>query len=106
MSKPAKDKAELLEQVVLATCECQPGECYVKMGQMLCCAEDDKVEAVFAAIRKAGWAVVPVEPTEEMLVAAGATPCSVSPRGGLDRLRKLLPLYWRAMLAAAPGVKP
>ena len=59
MSKPAKDEAELLEQVVLTTCECQPGECYVKMGQMLCCAEDDKVEAVFAAIRKAGWAVVP-----------------------------------------------
>jgi hypothetical protein len=59
MSKPAKDEAELLEQVVLTTCECHPGECYVKMGQMLCCAEDDKVEAVFAAIRKAGWTVVP-----------------------------------------------
>jgi hypothetical protein len=70
MSEPAKDEAALLEQVVLATCECHPGECYVKMGQMLCCAEDDKVEAVLAAIRAAGWAVVPVEPTMESIRAA------------------------------------
>jgi hypothetical protein len=69
MSEPAKDEAELLDQVVVATCECHPGECYVKMGQMLCCAEDDKVEAVFAAIRAAGWAVVPVEPTDSLLMS-------------------------------------
>jgi hypothetical protein len=63
MTEPAKDEAELLDQVVVATCECHPGECYVKMGQMLCCAEEDKVEAVFAAISAAGWAVVPASLT-------------------------------------------
>jgi hypothetical protein len=62
--EPAKDETKLLDQVALATCECQPGGCYLRDGAILCCAEDDKVDAVFAAIRAAGWAVVPVEPTE------------------------------------------
>jgi hypothetical protein len=66
MTEPAKNEAELLEQVVLTTCECQPGGCYLKDGSMLCCAEDDKVEAVFAAIRAAGWAVVPARLTKDM----------------------------------------
>jgi hypothetical protein len=101
MSEPAKDEAELLERVVLTTCECQPGECYVKMGQMLCCAEDDKVEAVFAAIRKAGWAVVPVEPTEKMLDAAERA----FPVESFD-FYSMCRVEWAAMLAAAPGVKP
>jgi len=96
MSEPAKDEAELLDQVVVATCECHPGECYVKMGQMLCCAEEDKVEAVFAAIRAAGWAVVPGWPTEKMFDAGHAS--SAHGHG-------IVALY-RAMLAAAPGVKP
>lgn len=49
-----------------------------------------------------GYALVPVEPNEKMLVAAGATPDGVMPRGGVDRLRKLLPKYWRAMIKNAP----
>jgi hypothetical protein len=95
MSEPAKDEAELLNQVVLTTCECQPGGCYLKDGAMLCCAEDDKVEAVFAAIRAAGWAVVPVEPTREMM------------RAGYDESggRAVISI-WEAMLETAPGVKP
>lgn len=48
-----------------------------------------------------GFVLVPVEPTEAMLIAAGATPDGVSPRGGKDYLRRMLPKYWRAMLAAA-----
>jgi hypothetical protein len=98
VSEPAKDEAALLEQVVLATCECHPGECYVKMGQMLCCAEDDKVEAVFAAIRAAGWAVVPVEPTMDMICAAVTHKSS-------DEHSLYFGVY-AAMIAAAPGVKP
>ncbi len=35
MTEPAKDEAELLNRVVLATCECQPGGCYLKDGAML-----------------------------------------------------------------------
>jgi len=98
MSEPAKDEAELLEQVVLTTCECHPGECYVKMGQMLCCAEDDKVEAVFAAIRKAGWAVVPVALMEE---AADVLEDVI-----IQGCEEELPAAIRAMLAAALEVKP
>jgi hypothetical protein len=110
MSEPAKDEAELLEQVVLTTCECHPGECYVKMGQMLCCAEDDKVEAVFAAIRKAGWAVVPVDPTDEMLWAADRAPAPTWEMDNPDHAEFVLfavrRAEWAAMLKAAPGVKP
>jgi hypothetical protein len=95
MSEPAKDEAALLNQVVLATCECQPGGCYMRDGAMLCCAEDDKVEAVFAAIRVAGWAVVPVEPTREMMRAG------YEESGG----RAVISI-WKAMLETAPGVKP
>jgi hypothetical protein len=109
MSEPAKDEAELLERVVLATCECHPGECYVKMGQMLCCAEDDKVEAVFAAIRAAGWAVVPVEATDEMLWAGENLPAPLWEMDNSDHSQFVLSLRraeWAAMLAAAPGLKP
>jgi hypothetical protein len=109
MSRPAKNVAELLEQVVLTTCECHPGECYVKMGQMLCCAEDDKVEAVFAAIRKAGWAVVPVEPTDEMLWAADRAPAPTWEMDNPDHAEFVLfavrRAEWAAMLKAAPGVE-
>ncbi len=45
--------------------------------------------------------VVPVEPTREMLIAAGASPDGVCARGGTDWHGKMLPRYWRAMLAAA-----
>ena len=102
MSEPAKDEAELLEQVVLTTCECHPGECYVKMGQMLCCAEDDKVEAVFAAIRAAGWAVVPVEPTEEIQNAIIDAAFNIEWIEEDDAAK----IYQAAIKAAAPGVKP
>jgi hypothetical protein len=110
MIKPAKDETELLEQVVLTTCECHPGECYVKMGQMLCCAEEDKVEAVFAAIRKAGWAVVPVEPTEEMLWSADRAPVPTWEMDNPDHADFVLfavrRAEWIAMIESAPGVKP
>jgi hypothetical protein len=50
-----------------------------------------------------GYKLAPEEPTEAMLVAAGATPAGVMPRGGVDRTRRMLPKWWAAMLAAAPA---
>jgi hypothetical protein len=77
---------------------------------MLCCAEDDKVEAVFAAIRAAGWAVVPVEPTMEMLWAADRAPAPTWEMDDPDHAQFVLfalrRAEWAAMIAAAPGVKP
>ena len=64
----------------------------------------DAADAALTAAAECGWALVPVEATEEMLQAAGATPNGVSPRGGIDWLGRMLPRYWAAMLAAAPKV--
>lgn len=51
-----------------------------------------------------GFVAVPREPTEAMLVAAGATPAGVMPRGGKDYMRRMLPLYWQAMIRAAAHI--
>jgi hypothetical protein len=96
MSEPAKDEAELITQAARATCECQPKGCYVLDGATWCSASNqDSVIATLAAIRAAGWAVVPVEPTREML------------RAGYDESggRAVIGI-WEAMLETAPGVKP
>jgi len=82
MSKPAKDEAELMERVAEAL--------YDNYDL------DLPMSFTLAAIRAAGWAVVPVEPTEEMFDAGHAS--SAHGHG-------IVALY-RAMLAAAPGVKP
>jgi hypothetical protein len=96
MTEPAKDEAELVERVAVATCECG-GNCFVMDGATWCSASNqDSVIATLAAIRAAGWAVVPVEPTEKMFDAGHAS--SAHGHG-------IVALY-RAMLAAAPGVKP
>jgi len=82
MTKPAKDEAKLLERVRQAIWHHGDGR--------------EDAEAAIGAIRAAGWAVVPVEPTEEMFDAGHAS--SAHGHG-------IVALY-RAMLAAAPGVKP
>jgi hypothetical protein len=56
--------------------------------------------AAIAAIRKAGWAVVPVEPTEEMIRATDSRNESF-----LWTDDEITNWEWAAMLAAAPGVK-
>jgi hypothetical protein len=73
MSEPAKDEAELVERIA----------CSIPAWSLL------------AAIRAAGWAVVPVDPTREML------------RAGYDESggRAVIGI-WEAMLETAPGVKP
>ena len=94
MNEPAKDEAKLIEQVARAICcsnncvgyNCK--DCLIGMYEEI--LKDD-----IAAIRAAGWAVVPVEPTKEML------------RAGYDESggRAVIGI-WEAMLETAPGVKP
>jgi hypothetical protein len=89
MSEPAKDEAELMDAMVDAIWEYLTPETRWTAKPYV---ERD----LRAAIRAAGWAVVPVEPTEEMFDAGHAS--SAHGHG-------IVALY-RAMLAAAPGVKP
>jgi hypothetical protein len=98
MSEPAKDEAELIEQVALAILD------YGVINNTI----STLATSALAAIRAAGWAVVPVEPTLQMLRRglddAGinwreASECEqLSDEEGLR--------IYRAMLEAAPGVKP
>jgi hypothetical protein len=82
MSEPAKDEAELIAEIAWAF-----------LG--LDCKADHAAKVAIAAIRAAGWAVVPVEPTIEMFDAGYAA------SGGRGVV-----LIWEAMIEAAPGVKP
>jgi hypothetical protein len=108
MSEPAKDEAELAERIAarhyterLMLDGARPGRTWANLPQdeRMMLVEDAKCD--LAAIRAAGWAVVPVEPTEEMLdigtshiFQPGAT------------WHKCAGDAYRAMIEAAPGVKP
>ena len=83
MSEPAKDEAELLEQVA---------------NTVTWYSHHSNANArnAIAAIRAAGWAVVPVKPTDKMFEAGHEEAL-----GGCGVIAT-----YRAMLAAAPGVKP
>jgi hypothetical protein len=79
MSEPAKDEADLIGTIAWAIFE-------------LNCSADGAAKAALAAIRAAGWAVVPVEPTREMLRAG------YEESGG----RAVISI-WEAMVETAPG---
>jgi hypothetical protein len=104
MSEPAKDEAELVEMMAMAMAKHfsmnnsphMSGNPLNRLGALERRRLDDATTAALAAIRAAGWAVVPVEPTEEMFDAGHAS--SAHGHG-------IVALY-RAMVAAAPGVKP
>jgi hypothetical protein len=88
MSEPAKDEAELMDAMVDAIWEYLTPE-------IRWTAKPYVERDLRDALRAAGWAVVPVEPTREML------------RAGYDESgRRAVDGIWEAMLAAAPGVKP
>jgi len=101
MSEPAKDEAELVDAMVDAIWEYLTPETRWTAKPYV---ERD----LRAAIRKAGWAVVPVEPTGPMvrhgLEGADINWREASADEGLsdDEVKRI----YRAMLAAAPGVKP
>ena len=86
MTEPAKDEAELIEWIRQAIWHHGDGR--------------EDAEATLAAIRAAGWAVVPQEPTNEMLWAARSADWDAPPE------RLTWADGYRLMLAAAPGVKP
>jgi hypothetical protein len=83
MSEAAKDEAELIEWVA-NNVTWYSHHYYANARSAL------------AAIRAAGWAVVPVEPTDEMFEAGHEEVLGDS---------GVIATY-RAMIAAAPGVKP
>ena len=103
MSEPAKDEAELAEVMAMAMAihfsmnkmPHMSGNPLNRLGVMERRRLDDATHAAIAAIRAAGWAVVPVEPTKEMLHAG------YDESGG----RAVIGI-WEAMLQTAPGVKP
>jgi hypothetical protein len=66
MSKSAKDEAELMDRVAKGAMCAGIIICH---NQKPCLGCFVKAEEALAAIRAAGWAVVPVEPTEEMIRA-------------------------------------
>ena len=99
MSEPAKDEAALIKLI---------GQVIFYFG-----GEEDyfmeNAEAALAIIRAAGWTVVPVEPTDEMLWAGENLPAPLWEMDNSDHSQFVLSLRraeWAAMLAAAPGVKP
>jgi hypothetical protein len=99
MSEPAKDDIALLRlvgeeirQTLIKPPYCMEGNgCNVSP----CGCSQEAGKAALSAIRAAGWAVVPVEPTMEML------------RAGYDESggRAVIGI-WEAMLETAPGAKP
>jgi len=88
MSEPAKDEAELVERVRQAIWHHGDGR--------------EDAEAAIGAIRAAGWAVVPQEPNFNMESEGSVAMVKL---GYLPSPGEVAEIY-RAMLAAAPGVKP
>lgn len=103
MTEPAKDEAELLDAMVYAIWD-------HLMPETRWTAKPYVERDLRAAIRAAGWAVVPVEPTDQMLWAADRAPAPPWEMDNPDHLDFVLfavrRAEWAAMLAAAPGVKP
>jgi len=114
MTNVAKDEAELIEQVALAILD------YGVINNTI----STLATSALAAIRAAGWAVVPVEPTEEMRRATWEAQFRhtneklhikssdwkirqlVQARMDDPKQREMDFVAYAATLAAAPGVKP
>jgi len=143
MSKPAKNEAALLKRAgeAIRKALIKPPGCTESTGCAVgpCHCAHLAAEAALAAIRAAGWAVVPVEPTDGLLMSMalradhglgcsgyydvpGGEPWQTHARRlemAISEARKQheevvgTGFYkpecndtYRAMLAAAPGVKP
>jgi hypothetical protein len=101
MSEPAKDEADLVECMAKAMQDSvyrgqSKWEYTSKVERYY---REAEAEAALTAIRAAGWAVVPVEPTDKMLEA-------VLRADWASHTDLLWADGYRIMLAAAPGVKP
>jgi hypothetical protein len=91
MSEPAKDEAELIAQITDTLSSNSLG--FTHRGQAI---------RAIAAIRAAGWAVVPQEPNFNMESEGSVAMVKL---GYLPSPGEVAEIY-RAMIAAAPGVKP
>jgi hypothetical protein len=114
MTEPAKDDIALLRLVgeEIRQTLTSPPYCMGDTGCNVspCGCSQEAGKAAIAAIRAAGWAVVPVEPTEEMLREADRAPWPSREEDDPDHPDFILFAHrraeWAAMIAAAPGVKP
>jgi hypothetical protein len=110
VSEPAKDEAELIERMAeglhdhhdLNIPEKYRGSFRTVRPPESCAIIVGTVTAVLAAIRAAGWAVVPNEPTFGMESEGSVAMVKI----GLIPLDGEVAEIYHAMLAAAPGVKP
>ncbi len=64
------------------------------------------IHAALTALEQSGLHVVPVEPTEGMVIAADNAARGKNIEAHLQRLSLLKDTIWPAMLAAAPKVTP
>jgi hypothetical protein len=98
MSAPAKDEAELIQWMARGICcgnlSCENKDCHI---DPICNAYN-----ALAGIRAAGWAVVPVEPTEEIQDAIINAAFNIEWIEEDDAAK----IYQAAIKAAAPEVKP
>ena len=95
MSEPAKDEAALLEQMAARR---QRGcQTICPHSNQYCPCREPSVNAL-AAIRAAGWAVVPVEPTWKMIRVMDSYDDMMQDETTIQ--------LWKDVIAAAPGVKP
>ena len=88
MSEPAKDEAELVKQIATDV------QRSIRDGAKF----DAIAVSALAAIRAAGWAVVPVEPTWKMIRVMDNYDDMMQDETTIQ--------LWKDMLAAAPEVKP
>ena len=106
MSKPAKNEAALLKRAgeAIRKALIKPPGCTESTGCAVgpCHCAHLAAEAALAAIRAAGWAVVPIEPTSNMESEGSVAMVKL---GYLPSPGEVAEIY-RDMLAAAPGVKP
>jgi len=106
MSELAKDEAELIERMAeglhndydLNLPEKYRGSFRTVRPPESCDIIIGSVTAVLAAIRAAGWAVVPVEPTWKMIRVMDSYDDMMQDETTIQ--------LWKDVIAAAPGVKP
>jgi hypothetical protein len=111
MSKPAKDETKLRDCMAKAMHDSvyNGQSAWMDVSKIEQSYRKMEADAALAAIRAAGWAVVPVEPTDEMLWAADRAPVPTWEMDNPDHVDFVLfavrRAEWAAMLKAAPGVK-
>ena len=104
MNEPAKDEAELMERVAKALHhEVYGGQsAWMDVSKFERSYREMEANTALAAIRAAGWAVVPQEPTFAMRSEGSVAMVKLEYLPSPGEVESI----YRAMLAAAPGVKP